>query len=65
MVELFLYHPCINQDLIDSLRNVACSVSNDETGAFRYVLTPYPNLQANIAVLSWENISSNDFILNP
>ena len=59
---VFLYHPCVNQDLIDSLRNVACSVPDDETGAFRYILTPYPNLQTNIAVISWgKTYLNNDF----
>ena len=35
---------------------------DDETGKFRYILTPYPNLQTNIAVLSWgKTYLNNDF----
>ncbi|MEE3037770.1 MAG: DUF3105 domain-containing protein, partial [Bacteroidota bacterium] len=50
----FLYHPCAEQSVIDSLRNIACSMPDDETGAFRWVLTPYPNLPSKISIVAWE-----------
>ena len=50
----FLYHPCAEESVIDSLRNIACSIADDETGAFRWVLTPYPNLPSKISIVAWE-----------
>ena len=50
----FLYHPCAEESVIDSLRNIACSMADDETGAFRWVLTPYPNLPSKISIVAWE-----------
>ena len=59
---VLLYHPCVNNNMVDSLRNLACSRPSDDTGEFRYILSPYPNLESNIAVLSWgKTYINNDF----
>tara|TARA_E500000178_G_scaffold355101_2_gene426478 strand:+ start:686 stop:2605 length:1920 start_codon:yes stop_codon:yes gene_type:complete len=50
----FLYHPCVDLNIIDSLRAFACSIPEDDGGDFRFILSPYPDLPSNIAVLSWE-----------
>ncbi|MCS5663811.1 MAG: DUF3105 domain-containing protein [Flavobacteriales bacterium] len=55
-----LYHPCVEQAIIDSLRTLVCSRSEDEGGGFRWVMTPYPNLPVNIAAVAWEWTYLND-----
>lgn len=50
----FLYNPCASQDIIDSLRLLACSKADDDGGPFRWILTPYVGLPTNIAVVAWE-----------
>ena len=55
-----LYHPCVEKDIIDSLRLLACSRPDDDGGEFRWVLTPYVDLPTNIAVVAWEWTYLND-----
>ena len=56
----FLYNPCISEDLIDSLRLLACSFPDDDGGPFRWILTPYVDLPTNFAVIAWEWSYSNN-----
>ena len=49
-----LYHPCASSDDIDALRSFAQSYPEDETGPFRWILTPYSGLRTPIAVVTWE-----------
>jgi len=55
-----LYHPCVEKEIVDSLRALACSIPDDDGGAFRWVLTPYVDLPSNIAVVAWEWTYLND-----
>lgn len=55
-----LYHPCVEKEIIDSLRTLACSRPDDDGGKFRWVLTPYVNLPSNISVVAWEWTYLND-----
>ena len=56
----FLYNPCASQEIIESLRLIACSRPADDGGDFRWVLTPYVGLPTNIAVVAWEWTYSNN-----
>lgn len=56
----FLYNPCASQDIIDSLRLLACSRADDDGGPFRWVLTPYVGLPTNIAIVAWEWTYTNN-----
>ena len=47
-----LYHPCVEKEIIDSLRTLACSRPDDDGSEFRWVLTPYVDLPSNIAVVT-------------
>ena len=49
----FLVHPCASADDVAALRAIAESREVDDGGPFRWVLTPYPDLPTNIAVLAW------------
>ena len=55
-----LYHPCVEQSVIDSLRTLVCSIPEDDGGPFRWILTPYVDLPTNIAVVAWEWTYLND-----
>ncbi len=55
-----LYHPCVEKEIVDSLRALACSIPDDDGGEFRWVLTPYVDLPSNIAVVAWEWTYLND-----
>jgi len=55
-----LYDPCLDPVLIDELRLLACSRPDDDGGEFRWVMTPYPGLPTNIAVVAWEWTYLND-----
>jgi hypothetical protein len=58
----FLYHPCASDETLQAIRDYVQSHAGDETGPFRYVMTPYPGLPTAIAVLAWENkLSANCF----
>lgn len=50
----FLYHPCAPQEVIDALRDFARAYPEDDGGAFRWVMTPYEDMSAPIAVVAWE-----------
>lgn len=49
-----LYHPCAGTEVVDQLRAIARSMPADETGEFRWILAPYPELPTAVAVLAWE-----------
>jgi len=55
-----LYHPCVEESVIDALRTLVCSIPEDDGGPFRWVLTPYVDLPTNIAVVAWEWTYLND-----
>lgn len=48
-----LYHPCAPDEAVEALRAFARGRAEDETGPFRWVLTPYPGLDSAIAVAAW------------
>lgn len=48
-----LYHPCAPTEMVDALRALARARPADDTGLFRWVLTPYADLPTPIAVASW------------
>ena len=50
----FLYDPCVDDGLVTQLRGLARAMDPDGDGAFRWVLTPYPNLPARVAAVAWE-----------
>lgn len=52
----FLYHPCAPQGMVDLLRAFAESQPDDAGGPFRWVMTPYPNLQTAVAMLGWGHV---------
>lgn len=62
---VFLYHPCVSIEIIESLRNLACSIDDDDGGEFRWILSPYPNVLKNIHVLTWQKNYMNDFFDAP
>lgn len=49
-----LYDPCVPDAVVDGLRAFATARPADDTGGFRYVLTPYPGLPRPIAAVAWE-----------
>lgn len=49
-----LYHPCADEELVDSLRESARSRPEDDGGPFRWVLTPFIDLPSAFAVVMWE-----------
>ena len=55
-----LYHPCVEESIIDALRTLVCSIPEDDGGPFRWVLTPYIDLPTNIAIVAWEWTYLND-----
>lgn len=50
----FLYHPCSDPAVVDGLRAIARAMPDDDTGAFRWILAPYPDLPSAVAVVAWE-----------
>ena len=50
----FLYNPCAPDDIVEELRAYARAYPDDETGPFRWVMTPHANLPSTIAVVAWE-----------
>ena len=58
----FLYHPCVSQETKDAMRAYIDAQEADESGPFRYVMTPYPDLPTAVAVMAWEHkMSANCF----
>lgn len=49
-----LYHPCADEAVTDALREIARARPEDETGPFRWVMTPYVGLPSAVAVVAWE-----------
>ncbi len=58
----FLYNPCAPQTVVDALRAVAKSQPADNSGPFRWVMTPYPGLPSAVALLSWGHIFEADCV---
>ncbi len=54
--EAFLYNPCAPKTTVDALRALAKSIAPDDSGPFRYVLTPYPKLPSAIAIVTWGHV---------
>ena len=50
-----LYNPCAPQSLIDQLRAFARARPADGGGQFRWVLTPYPGLDAAFSLVTWRH----------
>jgi len=50
----FLYDPCVASPVVDTLRTLAKALPADDSGPFRWVLTPYPGLGTGVAVVAWE-----------
>ncbi len=50
----FLYDPCASEAVVTALREVARAMAADESGAARWVLSPYPGLPTGVAVVAWE-----------
>lgn len=51
----FLYDPCAAPSLVDALRELARAQPDDDGGAFRWVLTPYPGLPTGVAAVAWQH----------
>lgn len=49
----FLYDPCVPEAVVDQVRAYATALEPDDGGAYRWILTPYPNLPTPIAVVTW------------
>lgn len=49
----FLYHPCVGEEVVEQLRSFARAWPADDGGEFRWILTPYPELESAIAVVAW------------
>lgn len=49
-----LYHPCAGDDVVDALRAFAQSRPADDSGRFRWVLAPYPDLPTTVAAVTWQ-----------
>lgn len=49
-----LYHPCAPVELIDAMRSFAQAYPADDTGAFRWILTPYGDMDTPFAIVAWE-----------
>ena len=50
---VFLYDPCVTDVMVNALRTFAHGVADDSSGPFRWVMTPYPGLGSQVAVLAW------------
>lgn len=49
----FLYDPCAPSALVDELRVFAQGQPEDDTGPFRWILSPYPGLPTPVAAVAW------------
>jgi len=58
----FLYHPCVEDEVVDAMRELARARPDDDTGPFRWVMTPYPDLPSAIAVVAWEWVYSAECV---
>jgi len=50
----FLYDPCAPIEVINALRAYVRALPEDDSGPFRWVLTPYPDLPTPVAAVAWE-----------
>ena len=51
---VFLYHPCIEAEILDELRDYIRELRDEEGTPLRWILTPASSLQTGIAVIAWE-----------
>ena len=49
-----LYHPCVPADFVEQLRAFVRD-QLDPQGFFRWVMTPYPDLDTAFAILAWQH----------
>lgn len=56
----FLYHPCVEDEVVDALRAFAQARPADDGGDFRWVLSPFVDLPSAIAVVTWENVWASE-----
>lgn len=56
---VMLYHPCAASEVVDQLRAYAQGRPDDDGGAFRWILTPYPDLPSTVAVAVWGKVYSS------
>ncbi len=49
-----LYHPCADDGVKEALRALARARPDDDSGPFRWVMSPYLPLEATVAVVAWE-----------
>ncbi len=52
----FLYNPCVPETTIAALKAIIKAQPADDTGPFRWVLTPYPGLKSTLALVSWGHL---------
>lgn len=52
----FLYNPCTPKATVEAWRALAKAQLPDDGGPFRWVLTPYPDLPAAIALVAWGHL---------
>jgi hypothetical protein len=55
-----LYDPCLDPAAVTALRAWLNARPADATGAFRWVLTPYPGLNRPLTVVAWEHTLALD-----
>ncbi|MFT6399088.1 MAG: hypothetical protein ACJAYU_003851 [Bradymonadia bacterium] len=58
----FLYNPCLGDEVLDQLREFARAWPADDGGEFRWILTPYPELETAISVVSWGQAYTADCV---
>lgn len=57
-----LHHPCATEETIAELRTFAAAQPIDDGGPFRVVMSPFPDLPTDVAVLAWgERLLTNCF----
>ncbi len=51
---VFLYDPCVPEATKDAIRAFAKAQPGDDSGPFRWVMTPFPGLPTAVAVAAWQ-----------
>ena len=51
---VILHHPCASDALVEELRAFAKGQADDDGGDFRWILTPYPDLDSAFALVTWQ-----------
>jgi hypothetical protein len=55
-----LYHPCAPAEVIEGLREFARAYPPDDAGAFRWVMTPYGDMEHPAALVAWQWLARLD-----